>query len=459
MASTESPETRHRIAVRILVVLASFLAFLAIFTGWVDRQALDTNEWTDTSGKLLEDPVISDAIANYSVDQLYANVDVPALLKQRLPKDLQPVAAPASAGLRALATRAAERAFQSPRVQTLWRDANRVAHSQLVAILEGKSQTVSSQNGKVILDLRPIVLQLADRLGLKKQANKAINAGESSGKLKPGFGQLEVADSEQLDAAKTVTRIIQGIAWLFTLGSVALFGIAVYLGAGRRWVVVLGYGLGLIAAGLAALAVKGALKGLFVDSLARTEDAKEPVQHAWDISTQLLHSIASTVIIYGILFVVASFLASPAGPAVSIRRALAPTLRERQGLVWSVFAGVALLAVIVFPPSGTRQLILTLVLIGLAGVGLEALRRKTMDEFPGAKRGDWMQDMRDRARRTSAEAGRRIGSAVRGLSDGEKDPEEIKLERLERLGDLKEKGVLTATEFRDEKKKVLSGTP
>jgi len=32
-----------------------------------------------------------------------------------------------------------------------------------------------------------------------------------------------------------------------------------------------------------------------------------------------------------------------------------------------------------------------------------------------------------------------------------------KLERLEKLGELKEKGLLTAAEFREEKKKILSG--
>ena len=94
MASTDPPESRHRIKVRILVVLASILAFLAIFTSWVDRQALDTNEWVNTSGKLLEDKAISDAVATYAVDQLYANVDVSAVIKQRLPRDLQPFSAP-----------------------------------------------------------------------------------------------------------------------------------------------------------------------------------------------------------------------------------------------------------------------------------------------------------------------------------------------------------------------------
>src|SRR3954470_17289520 len=123
MASSQPPEMRHRVAVRVLVILASFLAFLAIFTSWIDRQALDTNQWVDTSGKLLEDKEISDALAIYSVDQLYASVDVAAILKKRLPPDLQPVSSPLAAGIREFATRAAQQAFQSPRVQTLWKDA------------------------------------------------------------------------------------------------------------------------------------------------------------------------------------------------------------------------------------------------------------------------------------------------------------------------------------------------
>ena len=222
MASTEPPEMRHRIKVRVLVILATILAFLAIFTSWIDRQALDTNQWVDTSGKLLEDKEISDALATYSVDQLYANVDVAANLKKRLPTDLQPVAAPAAAGIREFATRAAQQAFQSPRVQNLWANANRVAHTELVSILKGNNQVVSSQNGKVVLDLRPIIFQLADRIGLKKQAKEAIKKGEETGAIKANFGQLQVADSQQLDSARTVTKILQGLAWLFSIGRVSV---------------------------------------------------------------------------------------------------------------------------------------------------------------------------------------------------------------------------------------------
>jgi hypothetical protein len=456
MRSTQPPEMRHRVKVRILVVLASLLAFLAIFTSWIDQQVLDTNEWVNTSGRLLEDKEISDAVATYSVDQLYANVDVTRLVKQRLPKDLQQVASPVSAGIREVATRAAKRAFQSARVQNLWQDANRVAHTQLVAILEDKSETISSSNGKVVLDLKPIVYQLADRLGFKKQVANAIAKGQETGHLKPGFGQLEIADSQQLDSAQTITKILKGLAWFFSIGSLILFGLAIWLGKGRDWVIVLGYGLGLIAAGLAAIAVRAAAKGLVVDSLAKTEEARVPTQHAWDIGTSLLHSIASTVIIFGVLFVIVSYLASPQNGAVSIRQALAPTLRDRPGIVWSIFATVALLALIIWPPGGTRQLVMALLLIALAAAGIEALRRDTLRQFPDVKRGEWMAGMRRRARRARSETGRRIGSAVRELGSDDKHPDDAKLDRLEKLGDLKEKGVLTAAEFSEEKKKILS---
>jgi hypothetical protein len=439
---------RHRIKVRVLVVLATILAFLAIFTTWVDRQALDTNQWVDTSGKLLQDKEISDALANYSVDQLYANVDVAALLKKRLPPELQPVSGPLAQGVREFAIRAAEQAFQDPRVQQLWADANQVAHTELVSILEDKNQVVSSQNGQVVLDLRPIVLQLADRIGLKKQAAQ---------NLPTDVGQLQIANSKDLDNARTITKIIQGLAWFFTIGTLVLFALAAWLARERRWVVVLAYGLGLIASGLAAIALRAAAKTPVVDGLAKTEAARVPAQHAWDIATTLLQSIATTVIIFGVLFVVASFLASPANSAASIRQALAPTLRDRPGVVWSVFGAVALIVLIIWPPSGSRQLVLSLLLIALAGAGLELLRRRTAREFPGVKRGDWMLAMRQRARRTSSEAGRRIGSAVRELTDDDKAPEDAKLDRLERLGELKKKGVLTAAEFREEKKKLLSG--
>ena len=66
---------RRRI-VRGLVILGSILAFLSVFGIWIERQALNTGDWVETSGKLLHNAKIREAVGNYLVDQLYENVDV-----------------------------------------------------------------------------------------------------------------------------------------------------------------------------------------------------------------------------------------------------------------------------------------------------------------------------------------------------------------------------------------------
>lgn len=448
MAARTTPDGDvHRVKVRILVAAASVFAFLAIFTSWVDRQALDTDEWTETSGQLLEDEVISDAVADYAVDELFTNVDVAAVLEERLPEDVKGLAQPVAGGVRAGAASVAERAFQSPRVQGLWKDANRAAHTRLVAILEGDSESISSEEGKVTLDLRPIVVQLAERIGVADQVDE---------RLPPNAAELEVADSDQLDLARTITKLVKGLAWLFSLGSLALFALAIYLARGRRWMVMLGYGIGLVAAGLAAIALRNVAEGFVVDELARTEGVRPAVEHAWEISTSLLDSIAKSVIALGVAFAAFSFVASPGDHAVSVRQALAPSLRDRPGLVWGVFAAAVFIFLMLFTPGGTRQLAIALTLIAMAAVGLEMLRRRTAQEFPDAHRGDWLAQVRQRARRASADAGRRIGDAMRELTDDDRDPEDAKLDRLERLGELREKGLLTDAEFKSEKQKLLS---
>src|SRR3977135_1308558 len=155
------------IAARVLLALATLLTVVAIVALWVNRQALDTNDWTRTSTRLLQDARIRSALSTYIVDQLYANVDVAGELRSLAPKDLKPLAGPAAGGLRDLLAQAAEQALTLSRVQNAWRQANRVAHKQFVAVVEGKKQGVVKVNqGEVALDLRPLVSDLAKHTGV-----------------------------------------------------------------------------------------------------------------------------------------------------------------------------------------------------------------------------------------------------------------------------------------------------
>ena len=100
------------------------------------------------------------------------------------------------------------------------------------------------------------------------------------------------------------------------------------------------------------------------------------------IATTLLYDIAVAMIVYGLVFVVAAWLAGHTRPATALRRVLAPTLRERPATAY-VAVYIALLLVILWGPTpATRQLPYIMGFIVLLALGVHALRRQTAAEFP-----------------------------------------------------------------------------
>src|SRR6201990_1671928 len=93
---TISPMTPwRRRTVKGLLGLGALFAFLSVFSIWVERQALDTSEWVNTSGRLIQNPKIRSAIGEYLIEQLYENVDVKKELETILPGDTKELAGPA----------------------------------------------------------------------------------------------------------------------------------------------------------------------------------------------------------------------------------------------------------------------------------------------------------------------------------------------------------------------------
>ena len=90
------------------------MVFLRAFAVWVNRQALNTSNWSSTSGKVLEDKKVQTALSAYLVHELFTNVNVSADLQKVLPKQLQPLAGPAAAGLQQLAGQAGPEAAGQP---------------------------------------------------------------------------------------------------------------------------------------------------------------------------------------------------------------------------------------------------------------------------------------------------------------------------------------------------------
>ena len=167
---TRSPERRHRGAVWALIVIASLVLVVSITANWVQSQLLDTNQVKSTTDQILADKDVQQALATYSVDQLYANVDVQGQIQKELPSAAKPLALPVAAATRQLATNAAERALASPQVQSLVSNLIARAHAGFVSLIRNKHAYVANTGGNVVLDYGAVVANLASRLGVNPQA-------------------------------------------------------------------------------------------------------------------------------------------------------------------------------------------------------------------------------------------------------------------------------------------------
>ena len=179
-AKAAAPLSRkRRIVIWTLVVLASVLAVVSILTTWVNRQMLDNTAWNDATTQIVQDPKVQTALATYTVNQLYDNVDVGKALSERLPPNLKQLGPPLAGALEQPATQGVARLLTRPRVQKLFINASAIAHEKLVNVLEDKTGFgVSTGNGVVTLDVHQMVVEVGTELGIPSDALAKLPAKE-----------------------------------------------------------------------------------------------------------------------------------------------------------------------------------------------------------------------------------------------------------------------------------------
>jgi hypothetical protein len=365
---------RRSILVYSLVVLGTLVLLISSVTVWTKRQALNTDNWTKASGQVLADPTVRQALSVKLVDLLYQQVDVTKELEQVLPKQAKGAAPAAAAALQTAAVRAVDALLATPQAQQLWENANRRAHTAIINVLEGKDiGPVSTADGAVVLDLRPLLERIQGRLGL---------SGKFNTNTSPTAGEIVLLRPDQLKTAQDGVKLVHVLSSLLILVSLVIYGLAIYLAHPKRRVVLEVCGASFIFAGVLLLILRRVLGNIIVNDLVKT-DSQRPVVHVvWLILTQLLRDIAFAGIAYGILAIIAGWIAGPSRPATWVRRSLAPTFRERPVVVFLIAALVILLVVAWGPTAASHSLLGILVFALLLGFGLEVLRRQTIREFP-----------------------------------------------------------------------------
>lgn len=434
------PGRGRSVAVWVVLLVAGLLLLLTTFAVWVDRVALSTNVFADTSTELIEDEAIRKAVTTRAVDELFDSVDVQAEMKDQLPNDFKSLSGPATAGLREASYRVVDRALEQPALQRLWALTLEQSHRTLVQVLEGQGSRVSTDEGVVTLDLEQIVLEAADRIGIREQVED---------KLPADVGRIEILRSDELDTAQNAFQLLKTLAWVLPLLTLAAFALAVGLARDRRRAV---RGIGIIAVvvGVLGLVAANLTGDYLVTSLVADRESRTAAGNAWDIVTELMRGSFRWLVVTGILFLVAAWLAGPGRRATVVRRSLAPAVRDR---AWA-YAGLAVVALILLvtsPVSDFNRFLVIVVLVALGIAWIELMRKQTRREFPDASGAALIADAQTRisgwwkTMRAPSEA-RRPPAAPAGDVTA----------RLASLADLHTRGELTDEEYAAAKARVLA---
>jgi hypothetical protein len=423
-----------------LIVLGAIVTLLAIFSIWANRQALNTDNWVDTSGRLLENEKVDEALGNYLALQLSSHDNLKTTLEAELPEKLKPLGAAVATGLVQVAPQIAERALQNPNVQELWRDANRLAHERLLKVLDGGGSAVSTENGEVTLELGPLVEKVGKEIGV------GVGVAE---KLPPAAGRLVILKSDQLSAAQTGAHLIRELPIVLTLLALLLYGLAVWLaGTGNRRRALRSVGVGFLVAGVLVLIGRKVGGDVLVDAVVKNPTAKPAVHDAWGIATSLLKTIAASSVAFGVIVFLAAWLAGPTGVATGLRREAAPYVRDHRWAAYATAAIVFLILIAWQPVAAFGKPLGMLVLAILLAVGTEVLRRQILREFPEGEGGGRVAALREHA-------GDLMGG--RGKDDPAPDQATERVADLERLAALHRDGSLDDEEFAAAKADVLGG--
>ncbi len=191
--------------------------------------------------------------------------------------------------------------------------------------------------------------------------------------------------SDGLSGLQDLVKALRNLGFVLPLLALVLYLAAIYLAKNWRREALIAAGGGIVGATLLVLLVRHIIGNGVIDSVASSDAVKPAITGVWNIISAGLRERALFVLVIGLGFIGAGLLAGPGRHEVAVRRFLAPYLREQPVVVYAVLAFIFLLWLTLLPTiNNIGQVLIVLVLAGLAVLGVEILRRQTAREFPDA---------------------------------------------------------------------------
>jgi hypothetical protein len=343
-AQLDTRGRRQRRITRLRQIVAAFLVVIAalgmtasVIGVWAGRTTLDTDRWVETVTPLDQDPAVRAAVSAYMTDQIFNTLNVQQRVQEALPPRAAFLATPLTGQVRTYVQSSVNKVLASQQFALLWQEMNRVAHKQVLAILEGDSNVVRGSGDTVTLNLLPVVnevLRLLEQqvptifgktVNLPTITNGQIPAGLQTRiesalgvNLPANFAAIPIYRGDELSTAQQTVVQVKRSLGLLVLGSVLALGLAFLISPGRRRTA-LQFGVWLAVSVVALTGMLRAIRAQLIEQVPAGQ-LRDGADAAVQVVFATLRERGTQLLWLGVLIALVAYLVGPGRGPVALRQ-------------------------------------------------------------------------------------------------------------------------------------------
>jgi hypothetical protein len=301
--------------VALCLLLVGVLAPLSILATWAHDEVSDTDRYVETVAPLADSPEVQAAVTTRLTDRIMDLLDVEAVtkdavdalaergLRPRAVATLGALSGPLTQGVETFVGNQVGRIVGSDEFADAWAQANRVAHTQMVAVLSGETgEAVEVSGGTVQLNLGVVIDRVKERL---------LDGGFTlASRIPQVSAEITLFQSDELARAQTAFRLLDAAARALPVIALVLLGVAVAVSVRRRRTLTIGALV--IAASMLALGL--ALNLFRIAYLDAVPSDRLPADAAAVIFDQLVEFIRLNLRALLVVSLAVAFVAWVSGP-------------------------------------------------------------------------------------------------------------------------------------------------
>ena len=308
-----TPSRGRAVGAFVIFLVAALLIPVGVIGSWASRTVADTDRYVETVTALIDSPEVRAEVSTQLTNILFDALPTGELAKSVLPNNGDALSGIVTQAAKAALQNAVASALASPQARKAWETLNRQIQSNLIAALQGDSNSVFQIKGDaIVLDTGVLIERVRTLLveqGLTVFANISVPQAADR--------ELVLVRDEQVKVVSTTYRIVQplanGLIWVALL--LLALGVVVI---NRRRVGILISGWIFLLTGAFILATFGVAKSLALSGLSVAEDSWQAVTA--ETVLRYLPGLGRTCVAIGIVAIAAGVIAGSSSLGQWIRK-------------------------------------------------------------------------------------------------------------------------------------------